>query len=113
MTGSHDPIMFSKFTLSELYYLQPGYDINNLKMSQLRGVLLSHNISYSGLARKTDLIAAVREKILPQAQALLRDAARVERSSRGIRNAKVVSVDEPAKRRVLRCKRVPKKGLAG
>lgn len=68
----------------ELYYLQPGFDLNTLTVPRLRQILVAHDISYPSSSKKADLVDVVSTELLPQARKLLRERDRVRRTSRGI-----------------------------
>jgi len=68
----------------ELYYLQPGFDLNTLKVPLLRSILVAHNIPFPSSAKKAQLLELVEQNILPQANKLLKAQARVRRTSKGI-----------------------------
>lgn len=69
---------------SELYYLQPDFDLNKLTIPQLRNILVGHNIHYPSSAKKGELVQIVQHDLLPQARRLLKEARRVRRTSKGI-----------------------------
>ena len=68
----------------ELYYLQPGFDVNTLTVPRLRSILVAHNISYPSSAKKSDLVEIVETALIPKARKLVRERDRVRRTSRGI-----------------------------
>jgi len=68
----------------ELYYLQPGFDVNTLTVPRLRSILVAHNISYPSSAKKSDLVEILQTELAPKARKLLRERDRVRRTSRGI-----------------------------
>lgn len=68
----------------ELYYLQPGFDVNTLTVPRLRSILVAHNISYPSSAKKSDLVEILQTQLAPKARKLLRERDRVRRTSRGI-----------------------------
>ncbi|KAK5083441.1 inner nuclear membrane protein enriched at telomere/subtelomere region [Lithohypha guttulata] len=68
----------------ELYYLQPGFDLNTLTIPRLRQILVAHDINYPSSAKKSDLVSIVTRDLLPQSRKLLRERDRVRRTSRGI-----------------------------
>lgn len=68
----------------ELFYLQPGFDLNSLTVPRLRSILVSHDISYPSSAKKPDLVEIVSQEILPNARKLLNARARTKRTSKGI-----------------------------
>ncbi|KFL61052.1 uncharacterized protein TERG_11937 [Trichophyton rubrum CBS 118892] len=73
-------------TNDELYYLQPGFDLNTLTVPRLRSILVNHDISYPASAKKSQLVAILENEVIPQAKKLLRERDRVRRTSRGITN---------------------------
>lgn len=68
----------------DLYYLQPGFDLNTLTVPRLRQILVAHDIGYPSSSKKADLIDVVTTELLPQARKLLRERDRMRRTSRGI-----------------------------
>lgn len=68
----------------ELDYLQADFDLNSLTVPRLRSILVNHDISYPGSAKKAQLIQILENEVLPQARKLLRDRERVRRTSEGI-----------------------------
>ena len=68
----------------DLYYLQPGFDLNTLTVPRLRNILVAHNVSYLSSAKKSQLVEQVESDILPKAKKLLRERDRVRRTSKGI-----------------------------
>ena len=68
----------------DLYYLQPGYDLNTLTVPRLRNILVKHDIDFPSSAKKGQLVEVVQQELLPQAKKLLRAQDRVRRTSRGI-----------------------------
>lgn len=68
----------------DLYYLEPGFDLNTLTVPRLRSILVAHEINYPSSAKKNDLMEIVEDQLLPQARKLLKQRDRVRRTSRGI-----------------------------
>ena len=68
----------------DLYYLQPGYDLNSLTVPRLRNILVMHDIAFPGSAKKAQLVDIVEGELLPKAKKLLRERDRVRRTSKGI-----------------------------
>jgi len=68
----------------ELFYLQPGFDLNSLTVPRLRNILVGHSIAYPSGAKKGQLIEIIEQDLLPQAKKLLKAQARVRRTSKGI-----------------------------
>ena len=68
----------------DLYYLQPGFDLNTLTVPRLRNILVMHDIAFPGSAKKAQLVDIVEGELLPKAKKLLRERDRVRRTSRGI-----------------------------
>ncbi|ODQ77059.1 hypothetical protein BABINDRAFT_163792 [Babjeviella inositovora NRRL Y-12698] len=67
-------------------YLEPGFDPTSLKVAQLRGVLLAHDIDYPSSAKKADLVGLFKKEVLPKAAALLAKHKSVNASDQGIIN---------------------------
>lgn len=70
--------------MDDLYYLEPGFDLNTLTVPRLRSILVAHDIPYPSSAKKSDLIDIIQDDLLPQARKLLKQRDRVRRTSRGI-----------------------------
>ncbi|KAM0819511.1 putative Man1-Src1p-C-terminal domain-containing protein [Seiridium cardinale] len=70
-----------------LDYLQPGFDAKSLTIPRLRSVLVAHNVSYPGNAKKAQLVDLFDSQVRPQAKKILDQRARAKRSSRGISDA--------------------------
>ncbi|KIX05894.1 uncharacterized protein Z518_03867 [Rhinocladiella mackenziei CBS 650.93] len=68
----------------ELYYLQPGFDLNSLTIPRIRAILVSHNVAYPSSAKKGQLLEILEHEVMPQANKLLKAQARVRRTSKGI-----------------------------
>ncbi|KAJ9608312.1 inner nuclear membrane protein enriched at telomere/subtelomere region [Cladophialophora chaetospira] len=68
----------------ELYYLQPGFDLNSLTVPRIRSILVAQNINYPSSAKKGQLLEIIETELLPKRDKLLRAQARVRRTSKGI-----------------------------
>ncbi|OAP58383.1 hypothetical protein AYL99_07473 [Fonsecaea erecta] len=68
----------------ELYYLQPGFDLNSLTVPRIRSILVAQNVHYPSSAKKAQLLEILEQEVLPQREKLLRAQARVRRTSKGI-----------------------------
>ncbi|KAJ4501996.1 inner nuclear membrane protein enriched at telomere/subtelomere region [Exophiala dermatitidis] len=68
----------------ELYYLQPGFDLNSLTIPKIRAILVSHNVPYPASAKKGQLLEILEQEVLPNSNKLLKAQARVRRTSKGI-----------------------------
>lgn len=68
----------------ELYYLQPGFNLNSLTIPKLRGILVQHDIGWSSASKKAELIQLIEDGILPKAKKLLKERDRIRRTSKGI-----------------------------
>src|SRR5271156_2394387 len=68
----------------ELEYLQPGFDLNTLKVANLRNILVKHDVEFPSSAKKAELIQLVTDGVLPKRKKLLAAHARVKRTSKGI-----------------------------
>ncbi|KAF8424928.1 Man1-Src1p-C-terminal domain-containing protein [Tirmania nivea] len=69
-------------------YLQPDFDPNSLRVSDLRNLLLEYDVDYPSAAKKAVLVDLFSEHIAPRAQRIAEQRSRVRASSKGI-----VSVD--------------------
>ena len=68
----------------DLAYLSPSFDPASLKMSRLRNILMTHDISYPASAKKPQLVDIFIQELKPKASKILADRDRVRRTSRGI-----------------------------
>lgn len=65
-------------------YLQPGFNPATLKVAELRGILLEHNIDYPSSANKAHLVALFTQHIASKARQILKTRSHVKPSGRGI-----------------------------
>jgi hypothetical protein len=65
-------------------YLQPGFDPNNLRVAELRGILVEHDIDYPASAKKSQLVDLFNDHITPKSKRLLSAKNRIQPSTRGI-----------------------------
>ena len=70
-------------------YLQPDFDPTTLKVAELRGLLVEHDVDYPSTAKKPQLVHLFNDHIAPRVAALAEQRNQVRASSRGI-----VSVDK-------------------
>lgn len=77
----------------ELFYLQPGFDLNSLTMASLRKILVAQDVPYPSSAKKAELVQIVSDEVLPKAQRLLSARARTKRTSKGITDAPNIQDD--------------------
>jgi len=70
--------------MDEHEYLQPGFDPNTLKVAELRGILLEHDIDYPSTAKKAQLVELFTSQIAPKARRILGARSRVKASVQGI-----------------------------
>jgi hypothetical protein len=68
-------------------YLEPGFDPNTLKVAELRGILLKHDIDYPSSAKKSVLLDLFNQHIATRAQTLRTTSARVKPSTQGMIDA--------------------------
>lgn len=68
-------------------YLQPGFDPTTLKVAELRGILLEHNVDYPSSAKKAQLVDLFTQHVAPKARRILNARSRVKASGRGIIDA--------------------------
>jgi Man1-Src1p-C-terminal domain/HeH/LEM domain len=70
----------------DLFYLQPGFDLNSLTMPRLRSILVAHNVAYPASSKKPQLVQIVTDEVLPKARTLLNAnaSARTKRTSNSI-----------------------------
>ncbi|RPA85212.1 hypothetical protein BJ508DRAFT_14326 [Ascobolus immersus RN42] len=65
-------------------YLQPGFDPNNLRVAELRGILVEHDVDYPASAKKSELVDLFKTHIAPKSKRLLSAKKRIQPSARGI-----------------------------
>lgn len=82
LNADHSHRAFS--IMDDLYYLEPGFDLNTLTVPRLRSILVAHDVQYPSSAKKGDLVEIIQDELLPQARKLLKQRDRVRRTSRGI-----------------------------
>ncbi|EXJ95370.1 hypothetical protein A1O1_00491 [Capronia coronata CBS 617.96] len=68
----------------ELYFLQPGFDLNSLTIPKIRSILVSQNVAYPASAKKGQLLEILDQEVVQHASKLLKAQARVRRTSKGI-----------------------------
>src|SRR5436305_1160945 len=68
-------------------YLQEGFDPWSLTVPRLRSILVTHNVQYSGTAKKPQLVELFVDQVVPQSKKYLAARARAKRSSMGIVDA--------------------------
>lgn len=73
--------------MDESEYLQPGFDPSTLKVAELRGILLEHNVDYPSSAKKAQLVELFTQHVAPKARTILNARSRVKASGRGIVDA--------------------------
>lgn len=65
-------------------YLLHDFDPRAVKVADLRGILLAHDVPYASNAKKSDLVAAYEKSIRPQAARLLAELQAVRASDHGV-----------------------------
>ncbi|KAJ1030432.1 hypothetical protein NDA16_001341 [Ustilago loliicola] len=65
-------------------YMREGFDPNSLKVAQLRGILVEHEIPFSSVSRKSELIDLFNREVLPKTALLRKKNASIVASSSGI-----------------------------
>ncbi len=75
MTSSSDP---------EMEYLSPSFEPSSLTVPKLRGILISHDISYPASAKKSQLIDIFTQQLIPRSRRILAARSRTRRTSKGI-----------------------------
>jgi hypothetical protein len=68
-------------------YLEPGFDPNTLKVAELRGILLKHDVEYPSSAKKAVLVDLFNQHVAPQAKTLRNANTRIKPSAKGMINA--------------------------
>ncbi|TGZ85093.1 hypothetical protein EX30DRAFT_392478 [Ascodesmis nigricans] len=80
--------------MDDEYYLDPGFDPATLKVAELRGILLKHDIDYPSSAKKADLVEIFTRHLSSQASTIRAASSRVRPSARGMVNAGDPNVPE-------------------
>ena len=82
-------------------YMQEGFDPNSLTMPQLRNILVEHEIPFSSIARKADLVSLFNQRVLPRTASLRSQNSSITASSSGIIDMRdeITPEQTPAKRR--------------
>ncbi|SOV08620.1 related to SRC1 - involved in sister chromatid segregation [Ustilago sp. UG-2017a] len=87
-------------------YMREGFDPNSLKVAQLRGILVEHEIPFSSVARKAELVDLFNSQVLPKTASLRKKDASIVASSSGIidmrdrrSDTEVTPEQTPAKRK--------------
>ncbi|OIW23201.1 hypothetical protein CONLIGDRAFT_554943, partial [Coniochaeta ligniaria NRRL 30616] len=70
----------------DLYYLVSGFEPTKLTMPKLRGILVKHDVEYPSKAKKADLVALFRARVVAQRDAILADQAKVRPAATGIKD---------------------------
>ncbi|GAA5978711.1 hypothetical protein JCM10908_004455 [Rhodotorula pacifica] len=65
-------------------YLLHDFDPRAVKVADLRGILLAHDVPYASNAKKSDLVVAYEQHIRPQAAQLLAELRAVRASDHGV-----------------------------
>ncbi|KAK4048744.1 inner nuclear membrane protein enriched at telomere/subtelomere region [Microbotryomycetes sp. JL221] len=65
-------------------HLLASFDPSKALVSQLRNILLSHDVPYTATAKKSELVALYEKHIRPRAPRLLAELAQVRASTQGI-----------------------------
>jgi len=68
-------------------YLENGFDPNSLKVAELRGILLKHDVDYPSSAKKSILVDLFNANIAARAAKLRSARARISASDEGMINA--------------------------
>lgn len=68
-------------------YLENGFDPNSLKVAELRGILLKHDVDYPSSAKKSILVDLFNANVATKATKLRASRARVSASDEGMINA--------------------------
>lgn len=68
-------------------YLEPGFDPNTLKVAELRGILLKHDVDYPSSAKKAVLLDLFNTHVAPKASSIRSNIRGVQASSRGMIDA--------------------------
>ncbi|GAA6013190.1 hypothetical protein JCM11491_005210 [Sporobolomyces phaffii] len=65
-------------------YLLPGFEPAKVKVAELRGILLAHNIPYPSNAKKSDLVNLFKSQVVPLIPQLLAELSAVRASDDGV-----------------------------
>ncbi|CAO3682444.1 unnamed protein product [Umbelopsis ramanniana] len=78
----------------DLYYLTEGFDPGHLKIAELRGILLKHNVPYTPTAKKPELVQLFKKNVASKADELLSLHRQLKPNGKGIIS---VNVDKKAR----------------
>ncbi|KAI9285652.1 Man1-Src1p-C-terminal domain-containing protein [Umbelopsis sp. AD052] len=78
----------------DLYYLNEGFDPSHLKIAELRGILLKHDVPYTPTAKKPELVQSFKKNVATKADELLSLHRQLKPNGKGIVN---ISTDKKAK----------------
>ncbi|KAK6202859.1 spliced mRNA and cell cycle regulated protein [Scheffersomyces amazonensis] len=90
--------------MSEKQHLQPGFDPKTLKVSELRGILTEHEVSYPSNAKKSQLVEIFNNEVAPHASRLLEQHLKAI-SNKNDRGFIDVELDENSKAKSTRRRR--------
>ncbi|CAM0139034.1 unnamed protein product [Umbelopsis sp. WA50703] len=68
----------------DLYYLADDFNPNNLKVAELRGILLKHDAPYSPAAKKPELVAAFEQNVAAKSDEILKIHRQLKPNGKGI-----------------------------
>ncbi|CAO3663890.1 unnamed protein product [Umbelopsis vinacea] len=69
---------------ADLYYLADDFDPSSLRVAELRGILLKHNVPYGPAAKKPELVAAFESKVAAKAKEILKLHRQLKPNGKGI-----------------------------
>ncbi|GAB5586486.1 inner nuclear membrane protein enriched at telomere/subtelomere region [Umbelopsis nana] len=78
----------------DLYYLSEDFDANHLRVAELRGILLKHDVPYSPSAKKPELLQAFQSKVAGKSKEILKLHRQLKPNGKGI-----IHVDKDKKSR--------------
>ncbi|KAI8577164.1 hypothetical protein K450DRAFT_253158 [Umbelopsis ramanniana AG] len=78
----------------DLYYLNEGFDPSHLKIAELRGILLKHDVPYTPTAKKPELVQSFKKNVASKADEILSLHRQLKPNGKGIVN---VNTDKKAK----------------
>ncbi|KAJ1917327.1 hypothetical protein H4219_003287 [Mycoemilia scoparia] len=85
-------LFFRNMSSEDYAYLEPGFDVNTLRVAEIRSILLTHGVEFNMSAKKSELLKVMDENIIKKAKAIRRELGvgkKQEGSSKGIEKVKL------------------------
>ena len=88
------PQLFSPLPVAQPFFVAEGFDPGHLKIAELRGILLKHDVPYTPTAKKPELVQLFKKNVASKADELLSLHRQLKPNGKGIIS---VNVDKKAK----------------